>query len=278
MTITVEQMNRVYSLAEQQAFGSAEDELRASGLLVDGKTLAAVKNAEVIFNYFETHPNIPATVDNIRAVAKAYVDHLTWTSQVAKDYQKLDSAEITLINRWFEQGAGRSLLSDGDEGRENALTLIKYCRKVGRVDWNNLNRGIEALNPLHALPGVNAATLHWKPVTASGGFTNKTGLPNHAETYKPEKKKEDTRQYINGRLNHAWVDPNAPTTPVQVDPSEGGGWRQVCEALSRDGHHSDQAELTSVMQRARANGKSWQDTYSLMLAAKKDRHGFGARL
>ena len=73
-------------------------------------------------------------------------------------------------------------------------------------------------------PGVgNAPTLHWKTATPPGGFTNRTGLPNHSENYKPEEKKEPTRQYINGRLNHAWRDPNKPTPQVQVDPNEGAG-------------------------------------------------------
>ena len=275
MTPTVEQMTRVYSPGEQQAFTNAEDELRVSGLLVDGRAPAAIKNAEIIFGYFETHPNIPVTVANIKAVVKGYVDHLTWISQAAKNYQKLDNAEIALVNRWFEEGAGRLLISDGEQGRENTLTLLNYCRKVGQVDWNNLNRGIEALNPLHALPGVNAPTLHWKTVTPPSGFTNRTGLPNHAEkpqTAEPEKKND--RQYIHGRLNHAWKDPNQPTEPVQVDPDEGGGWRRVCEALAKDGSHSEQAEITAVMETARTNGKSWQQVYQLMQQVKRDRAGY----
>lgn len=278
MTQTVEQMSRVYSPDEEQAFATAEDQLRQSGLLVDGRTPAAVKNAEIIFNYFESHPNIPATVENIRAVVKGYVDHLTWISQIAKDYQKLDSAEVALVNRWFEQGSGRPLIRDGEQGRENTLNLLNFCRIVGGVDWQNLNRAIDALNPLHALPSANTPTLHWKTVTPSGSFTNKTGLPNHAENYQPEQKQEPNRKYINGRLNHAWVDPNAPAPQPQVDPNEGGGWRQICEALAKDGTHADQAELSQVLADARARGKSWHETYLSMLVVKKDRHGFGVRV
>jgi len=269
--ITVEQMTRVYSPEEKQAFASAEDELRERGLLVNGDT--AVKNAQTIFNYFEGHRNVPATVENIRAVVKAYVDHLTWVSQTAKDFQKLDNAEIGLVHKWFEQGSGRLLISDGEQGRENTINLLNYCRKVGGVDWHNLSKGLEVLNPTMSL-GANAPQLHWKSVTPSSGFTNRTGLPNHAEKPQPEPEKEQTRQYIHGRLNHAWKDPNAPTAPVQVDPNEGGGWRQVCEALAKDGSHADQNELSQVMSRARAEGKSWLDTYSLMQAVKRDRAGY----
>jgi hypothetical protein len=268
---TVEQMSRVYSPAEQQAFTDAEDELRASGLLVDGRTPVAVKNAEIIFNYFETHLDIPVTVENIRAVVKGYVDHLTWTSQVAKDYQKSDTAEIALVNRWLEQGSGRLLISGGEQGRENTLNLLNYCRKVGGVDWHNLSKGLEVLNPMSS--GVNAPTLHWKAVTPSSGFTNRTGLPNHAEKPQPEPEKKNDRQYIHGRLNRAWKDPNAPPA-VQVDPDEGGGWRRVCEALAKDGSHSEQAEITAVMERARTNGKSWQEVYQLMQQVKRDRAGY----
>src|SRR5258708_1479117 len=270
--ITVEQMTRVYSPEEKQAFANAEDELRERGLLVDGDI--AVKNAQIIFNYFEGHRNVPATVENIRAVVKAYVDHLTWISQTAKNYQKLDIAEVALVNRWLEQGSGRLLISDGEQGRENTLNLIRYCRKVGGIDWHNLSKGLEVLNPTMSL-GANAPQLHWKEVTPPGGFTNRTGLPNHAEDPQPtEPEKKNDRQYIHGRLNHAWKDPNAPTAPVQVDPNEGGGWRQVCEALAKDGSHADQNELSQVMSRARAEGKSWLDTYSLMQTVKRDRAGF----
>jgi hypothetical protein len=277
MTQTVEQMARVYSPEEQQAFATSEDQLRHSGLLVDGRTPAAVKNAEIIFNYFETHRNVPATVENIRIVVKAYVDHLTWISQIAKDYQKLDSAEVALVNRWFEQSSGHLLISHGEQGRENTLNLVNYCRKVGGINWENLNRGLEALNPLSSFGG-KSSPLHFNRTQPERGFVNRTGLPNHAENNHPEPKQEQTRKYINGRLNHAWKDPNAPAAPVQVDPNEGAGWRQVCEVLQRDGSHSDQAELTEVLNRARSEGKSWLETYQLMKQVQQERHGFRARL
>jgi hypothetical protein len=278
--ITVErinQMTRVYSPEEQESLTTAENELREQGLLVDndtGTNQDAANNVFTIFNYFETHRNVPVTVGNIRIVVKAFADQLAWVSQTAKDYYKQDAAEIALVNKWFEQGSGRSLISDGEPGRENTLNLLNFCRKVGGVDWQNLNRAIDALNPLQALPGVNTPTLHWKTTTPSGSFTNKTGLPNHAENYQPEQKQEHTRKYINGRLNHAWVDPNAPTAPLQVDPNEGGGWRQVCEALAKDGSHADQAEISQVMNRARTSGKSWLETYQLMKQTQQDRAGF----
>lgn len=263
-----------------QELEKSEQLLADLGVVAD-RSEAAVSNANILLRYFDSQRHVPMDSVNIKALVKAYADKLVWTSQTAKRYflLGLTDADAAFLNRWFEQGPGRLLIRDGEQGRENTVAIANYCRKVGGISWDNLNKAIDVLNPTSLAPGLNAPTLHWKTVPSAHGFANRTGLKNHAEAPQPEpEKKDNDRQYIGGRLNHAWKDPNAPAAPKVQDPNEGGGWKAVCEALSRDGTWADRDELSQVMDRARSQGKSWLETYQLMKQVQKDRHGFRARL
>jgi hypothetical protein len=274
------QTERILSDADIQEIHKATPELAKLGLIVEGAGNPDVNyNAEAIFGYFNRHPEVPVTAAAILSLVHAgTVDAFKWVSPTAKKHflvmAGLDQSAKDILQAFFERGKGRYLTCDGVQGMENDLVLIDYCQKIGGITWESLSRAFDALNPAF---GFESSPLNFKEETKpEHSFENRTGLVNHAENYKPEDKKEPTREFVHGRRNHAYKDPNAPA-PVQVDPDEGGGWKKVCEVLARDGSHADQAALSEVMNRAHASGKSWKETYYDMQAEQRARADYRVR-
>jgi hypothetical protein len=158
-------MNRVFTEKEISEIQAAEAVLRDSGLDVDHEH--ANHNANIIMDYFEKNPQMPVTVQSIRAVVDSQKTSFVWRTPAQREYDKIaaenPTAAAQLANWFATQGRPGTLENTGDFYFQNSSNLLQELRgrevttetiaaAIGRIGAPASRFDTRKRPPLHYLP------------------------------------------------------------------------------------------------------------------------------
>lgn len=255
-------MAREFTDAEVALADQAAKELFERG--VEMRTPQGDLNTTALVEYFDQNPTIPALLPNYHAAVDVLRDKLVWRSREWKEWDQLsrqNPAKAAAVTRWLLGGARtqqtpQPLANDV----ENALNLLKelftwYAGRDFAVTTDTMYQAIYRIQSrgifrLHIASEKKVDTTNHKIGVMFEGKPNRSFVEAIKQS-RPEEYK--------------------PTGPTPEQAAEAEAEKAVI-AISRDGRHSDQYELTAVMNRERNRGATWQETLAVMKSIQKERH------
>jgi hypothetical protein len=256
-------MARQFTQAEQAALPLADKELSERGLEMY-ENPKADHNGKVLVEYFEANPSIPALLPQMHAAVTVLRDKLAWRTPAWKQWDELsraNPAKAAAVVNWLlggakTQGTPLPLLNDV----ENAVALLKELLTwYGSRDYAVTNDVM--WQAIYRIQGRGMVVLHFasdKRVDTTG---HKVGV-----------------MFEKGEVNRSFVDAVKQSRPPEYKPAqatpeqhaEAEAEAQAC-AIARDGRHSDQYELSMVLNRERNRGATWVQTVEVMKRVQQDR-------
>src|SRR6266568_7718644 len=119
-------VKREYTQADGEHFPEAEKALADNHLDVYGP--GASHNGALIDQFFQTHRNIPVTVQNIYRAVEERKSEFIWLSQAQADWYRAAQQNPELANALVQflatQGQPTRLVKDGDAAFENLVLLF----------------------------------------------------------------------------------------------------------------------------------------------------------
>jgi hypothetical protein len=192
---------RQYNENEVKAFIESEPVLEAM-LLDVSNSEAGTKNAQLIRNYFDTNPNVPVTLENIKWLVQheTMKPQLTWKSLAAHAFDGLgiSPAELQTVLSWIT--SQNYLVREGDLAIENCLACVKFLKDRNyAISASNLQMAVTNIT------GHSKVKLHFVEHKAE----RTSLLHNHAKDAAQEAK-TDNKYLPDGRVNHARDTSNFP--------------------------------------------------------------------
>ena len=259
-------MARQFTEAELAVFPQVDEALQERGLDMYGEN----SNGPTLVQYFEANPSIPALLPQFHAAVTVLRDKLVWRSKEWKEWDKIsreNPAKAAAVAGWLlggakTQGVPNGLVSDV----ENAVALLKELLTwYGSRDYAVTNDVM--WQAVYRIQSRGMVVLHFASEKKPDTSNHKKGVLFS---------KDEVNRSFADAVKQSRPPEYKSTRPTPEQQAEADAETQA-RAVARDGSWADQAELTSVLNRERARGASWQDTVAVMKRIQKERHGFRAQ-
>jgi hypothetical protein len=240
---------RQFSEQDIQVLNDVQAALIVRGIRMKTGEPHADENANMIVDWFDKNQGVPITYDQVLAVANLLVSKLHYVSPLAAEFNtlliKLDPEEATTLQEFLRR---YSLVQiDGSNaGFKNATLLLNWLKRGdGRnpfaVTISNLAAGMEGFN--RSTDPKNQLVWTEKPQT------EKKTYGRHSADDVPDRQpgelfsdKDTSREFINGRRNHAFSGEEQKPVASALDSSE-EAWERMGLAVINSGRtHGQKTE------------------------------------
>jgi hypothetical protein len=262
-------MSRVFTEQEISEIQAAEAGLRDSGLDVDHEY--ATHNANLIMEYFEKNPSLPATVQNIYAFIESRKTDFVWRTAAQREYDRIakqnPQAAQQLADWLATQGRSGTLVNTGEQGFENAANLLQELRgreinpttiqqAITRIGTPTSRFSTRKRPPLHYVPQPRRTEPVSRAAKEDNGepFLGRDLVKQADGSYRSKTPAEQRRD-----MEAAEKAKSQSQTP-HLDASE-RAWKSMADGLLRDGTHSQQARVKAVYDRELYEGSGWRKIY-----------------
>jgi|SRR5579859_224044 len=276
-------MARNFTEQEQEILNQVLASLLMRGISLDIQTDNGLQNARAIMKPFHQDPNTPVTHDAVLASANQLVSKLHYISPLAAEFNKLLVAltpdEVTNLQEFLRK---YSLVGiDGSNaGFKNATLLLNWLKRGdGRnsfaVTIPNLVWGMEGFN--RSKDPKNQLAWTEKPQTEKKIYGRHTAEDNpdrqRGELFSD---KDTSREFINGRRNHAFgQEQQTPATPA-LDSSEEAFKQSALVAINNGRTHAQKDERQEVFDQELVKTGSYRLAYKAVqqVVKKHEERGY----
>ena len=260
-------MSRVFTEQEISEIQAAEAGLRDRGLDVDHEH--ATHNANLIMEYFEKNPSLPATVQNIYAFIESRKTDFVWRTAAQRAYDRIAKENPQAAQRladWLAtQGRSGTLVNTGEQGFENAANLLQELRgreinpttiqqAIVRIGTPTSRFSTRKRPPLHYVPQPRRTEVVSRAAKSDDGSPFLGELVRQADgTFRSKTPAEQRRD-----LEAADSAKSSQAETRTLDASE-QAWKNLADNLLHDGTHSQQERVRAVYDREQGSG--WRKVY-----------------